>query len=112
MDGADSDRSDGVGHTYIVTTHMLPEGHPLFAAMMRSLPAGLIALGISRQLPHGSWWRKGLVLGTLNMGALIAGEALTPIELLGFALARTAMVAGQLPSPKPKVESARLPVLG
>lgn len=32
------------GTTYIVTTHMLPEGHPLFAAMMRALPAGLIAL--------------------------------------------------------------------
>lgn len=24
------------GTTYIVTTRMLPEGHPLFAAMMRS----------------------------------------------------------------------------
>lgn len=57
------------GTTYIVTTHMLPEGHPLFAAMMRSLPAGLIALVIARQLPRGSWWWKSLVLGTLNMGA-------------------------------------------
>lgn len=57
------------GTTYIVTTHMLPEGHPLFAAMMRSLPAGLIALLIARQLPRGSWWWKSLVLGTLNMGA-------------------------------------------
>lgn len=57
------------GTTYIVTTHLLPEGHPLFAALMRSLPAGLIALAISRQLPHGSWWWKSLVLGTLNMGA-------------------------------------------
>jgi len=57
------------GTTYIVTTHLLPEGHPLFAAMMRSLPAGLIALLIARQLPHGSWWWKSLVLGTLNMAA-------------------------------------------
>jgi probable blue pigment (indigoidine) exporter len=57
------------GTTYIVTTHMLPEGHPLFAAMMRSLPAGLIALLIARQLPRGSWWWRSLVLGTLNMGA-------------------------------------------
>ncbi len=57
------------GTTYIVTTHMLPEDHPLFAAMMRSLPAGLIALVIARQLPRGSWWWKSLVLGTLNMGA-------------------------------------------
>lgn len=57
------------GTTYIVTTHMLPEGHPLFAALMRSLPAGLIALLIARRLPHGSWWWKSLVLGTLNMAA-------------------------------------------
>jgi drug/metabolite transporter (DMT)-like permease len=57
------------GTTYIVTTHLLPEGHPLFAAMMRSLPAGLIALLIARRLPRGSWWWKSLVLGTLNMGA-------------------------------------------
>lgn len=57
------------GTTYIVTTHLLPEGHPLFAALMRSLPAGLIALAISRRLPRGSWWWKSLVLGTLNMGA-------------------------------------------
>lgn len=57
------------GTTYIVTTHLLPGGHPLFAAMMRSLPAGLIALLIARQLPHGSWWWKSVVLGTLNMAA-------------------------------------------
>lgn len=57
------------GTTYIVTTHMLPPGHPVFAALMRTLPAGLIALAISRQLPHGAWWWKSLVLGGLNMGA-------------------------------------------
>lgn len=57
------------GTTYIVTTHLLPEGHPLFAAMMRSLSAGLIALLIARQPPRGSWWWKSLVLGTLNMAA-------------------------------------------
>lgn len=59
------------GTTYIVTTHLLPEGHPLFAAMMRSLPAGVIALLIARQLPRGSWWWKSLVLGTLNMGMFL-----------------------------------------
>lgn len=57
------------GTTYIVTTHLLPEGHPLFAALMRALPAGLIATLIGRRLPRGSWWWKSLVLGTLNMGA-------------------------------------------
>lgn len=55
------------GTTYIVTSQLLPAGHPLFAAMMRSLPAGLIALALARRLPRGSWWWKSLVLGTLNM---------------------------------------------
>lgn len=71
------------GTTYIVTTHMLPEGHPLFAAMMRSLPAGLIALLIARQLPRGSWWWKSLVLGTLNMGAFFPLLFLAAQELPG-----------------------------
>ena len=57
------------GTTYIVTTHLLPDGHPLFAALMRSLPAGLIALVVSRRLPKGTWWWKSAVLGVLNMGA-------------------------------------------
>lgn len=57
------------GTTFIVTTHLLPEGHPLFAALMRALPAGVLALLIARRLPRGSWWWKSLVLGTLNMGA-------------------------------------------
>lgn len=56
------------GTTYLVTTHLLPEGHPLFAALMRSLPAGLIAILIARRLPRGVWWWRSLVLGTLNMG--------------------------------------------
>lgn len=71
------------GTTYIVTTHMLPEGHPLFAAMMRSLPAGLIALLLARQLPQGSWWWKSLVLGTLNMGAFFPLLFMAAQELPG-----------------------------
>lgn len=71
------------GTTYIVTTHMLPEGHPLFAAMVRALPAGLIALLIARQLPRGSWWWKSLVLGTLNMGAFFPLLFLTAQQLPG-----------------------------
>lgn len=55
------------GTTYIVTTRLLPEGHPLFAAFMRTFPAGVIALLLSRQLPSCSWWWKSFVLGGLNM---------------------------------------------
>lgn len=57
------------GTTYIVTTHLLPDGHPVFAALMRTLPPGVIALMASRQLPHGDWWWKSLALGSLNMAA-------------------------------------------
>lgn len=56
------------GTTYIVTTHLLPPGHALFAALMRCLPAGLLAIVITRRLPRGSWWWRSLVLGALNMG--------------------------------------------
>ncbi len=56
------------GTTYFVTTAFLPADHPLFAALMRALPAGLLGLLIARRLPHGDWWWKTLVLGTLNIG--------------------------------------------
>lgn len=56
------------GTTYLVTTAFLPADHPLFAALMRALPAGLIGLLIARRLPHGDWWWKAAVLGTLNIG--------------------------------------------
>lgn len=36
---------------------------------MRALPAGLLALLLTRTLPWGHWWWKALVLGTLNIGA-------------------------------------------
>lgn len=57
------------GTTYLVTTELLPAGHPLFAGLLRSLPAGLLAVLISRRLPHGSWWGKSFALGALNIAA-------------------------------------------
>lgn len=57
------------GTTYLVTTSLLPPGHPLFAGLMRALPAGLLAVAISRKLPQGTWWLKSLALGALNIGA-------------------------------------------
>ncbi len=58
------------GTTYAVTTELLPPGHPLFAGLMRALPAGLLALAVTRVLPRGDWWWKAAVLGVLNIGAL------------------------------------------
>ncbi|MEV0060822.1 EamA family transporter [Nocardia sp. NPDC050718] len=56
------------GTTYVVTTELLPPGHPLFAGVLRALPAGLIALALTRTLPHGAWWAKVAVLGVLLIG--------------------------------------------
>ncbi|NUP35759.1 MAG: EamA family transporter [Streptomyces sp.] len=58
------------GTTYVVTTQLLPPGHPLFAGMLRALPGGLLALAITRVFPRGDWWWKATVLGALNIGAL------------------------------------------
>lgn len=57
------------GTTYLVTTELLPTGHPLLAGLLRSLPAGLVALVIARTLPRGRWWLRSAVLGILNIGA-------------------------------------------
>lgn len=57
------------GTTYLVTTELLPAGHPLLAGLLRALPAGLLAMLIGRSLPHGAWWWKATALGVLNIGA-------------------------------------------
>ncbi|WP_202874313.1 EamA family transporter [Kribbella kalugense] len=60
------------GTTYLVTTEFLPPHRPLLAALLRSLPAGLLLVALTRVLPRGSWWWRALVLGTLNIGAFNA----------------------------------------
>ncbi|MEV6126263.1 EamA family transporter [Streptomyces violaceusniger] len=59
------------GTTYVVTTELLPHGHPLFAGLLRALPAGLIALAVTRTLPRGAWWGKAAALGVLNIGLFL-----------------------------------------
>ncbi|MEE2521941.1 EamA family transporter [Pseudarthrobacter sp. J75] len=59
------------GTTYVVTTELLPPGHPLFAALVRALPAGLIAIALTRAIPRGEWWWKSAVLGVLNIGIFL-----------------------------------------
>jgi len=51
-----------------VTDHFLPPDRPLFAAVVRALPAGLLLLGYRRQLPRGHWWWRSLVLGVFTIG--------------------------------------------
>ena len=56
------------GTTYLVTTELLPSGRPLFVALCRALPIGLLILMLTRQLPNGRWWWRAFVLGSLNIG--------------------------------------------
>jgi probable blue pigment (indigoidine) exporter len=71
------------GTTYVVTTELLPPGHPLFAGLMRALPAGLIGLAMTRVFPRGDWWWKAAVLGVLNIGAFFPLLFLTAERLPG-----------------------------
>ncbi|PIE12954.1 MAG: EamA family transporter [Rhodobacterales bacterium] len=54
------------GSTYLVTTELLPAGYPMTAALLRALPAGLILLAVTRDLPRGIWAIRVLILGALN----------------------------------------------
>src|SRR4051812_6940650 len=57
------------GSGYYVTETFLPPDRPLFGAMVRALPFGLLLLAFRPRLPHGTWWCRALLLGTLNVGA-------------------------------------------
>ncbi|MCP2294760.1 putative blue pigment (indigoidine) exporter [Nocardia amikacinitolerans] len=57
------------GSTYAVTTEFLPPDRPLFTALMRALPAGLVLLALTRTLPRGMWVGRAAALGVLNIGA-------------------------------------------
>lgn len=59
------------GTTYFVTTEYLPPDRPLLAGLLRALPAGLLLVAITRQVPRGDWWWRSLVLGTLNIGIFL-----------------------------------------
>lgn len=60
------------GSGYYVTETYLPPDRPLFGAMVRALPFGLLLLAFRPRLPSGIWWWRSLVLGTLNIGAFFA----------------------------------------
>lgn len=56
------------GSTYLVTTQLLPPDRPCWAALFRSLPAGIILLGLGWYLPRRNEWPKVLVLSALHIG--------------------------------------------
>ncbi|MET4046844.1 MULTISPECIES: EamA family transporter [unclassified Rhodococcus (in: high G+C Gram-positive bacteria)] len=71
------------GTTYLVTSEYLPAGHPLFSGLVRALPAGLLAIVLTRALPTGAWWPKAALLGVLNIGAFFPLLFLTAYRLPG-----------------------------
>lgn len=63
------------GSTYIVTTELLPPDRPFTAALLRTLPAGLLLVLWCRRWPAwGDWvgWRRLTVLAALNIGVFQA----------------------------------------
>ena len=60
------------GTTYWTTSELLPPDRPMFSAMLRALPIGLVMAAVLRTRPSGDWWWRSLVLGTLNIGAFFA----------------------------------------
>ncbi|WP_167736576.1 EamA family transporter [Nocardioides sp. 1609] len=83
------------GTTYLVTEQLLPPDRPLFAALMRALPAGLLLLVILRRLPTGDWWWRAAVLGACNIGLFFPLIFLAAYELPG-GLAATIQAASPL----------------
>ncbi|HTI24870.1 MAG TPA: EamA family transporter [Kutzneria sp.] len=84
------------GTNYFVTHEQLPAGYPLYGAVFRALPAGLLLLAVARKRPSGSWWWKSLVLGGLNTSVFftlvyVAAQAL-PTSLASMIMATSPVV--------------------
>ncbi|MHB1084546.1 MAG: DMT family transporter [Thiobacillus sp.] len=56
------------GSTYIVTTELLPPDRPFTAALLRTLPAGVLLVLYSWRLPKQREWFRLAVLSALNIG--------------------------------------------
>ncbi len=56
------------GSTYIVTTELLPPGLPFTAALLRTLPAGVLLTLCNRHLPKRGEWGRLALLSALNIG--------------------------------------------
>ena len=81
--------------TYAITQLWLPPGRPLFSAMVRCLPVGLLLLAWRRRLPTGDWRWKAAVLGILNFGGFFALLFVGAYRLPG-GLASTLQASGPL----------------
>ncbi|MFJ6838553.1 EamA family transporter [Streptomyces sp. NPDC091209] len=83
------------GTNYFVTHEFLPADHPLYGAALRALPAGLVLLALSRQMPRGVWWWRSAVLGLLNMSVFFV-LVYAASQLLPTSVASTVMAVAPL----------------
>ena len=106
------------GTTYLLTTNFLPPDRPLLAALMRSLPTGLV-LVVGSKLPSRVWLSRFLLLSVLWASAVFpllffaayhlpGGVAavinslgpicvvLVGVPILGTAIRRVQLIAGGL----------------
>ncbi len=87
------------GSTYYLTHAVLPDGAPLWGAILRALPGGLLLLALRRRLPRGSWWWRATVLGVLTTGPFFvlvyvaAQELPSGVASMIMALSPVAMMA-------------------
>ncbi|GGM49334.1 hypothetical protein GCM10012275_20240 [Longimycelium tulufanense] len=57
-----------MGTAFLVAATTLPPT-PLWNAVYRVAPAGVLLWALRPRMPHGSWWWRSLVLGGLNFSA-------------------------------------------
>ncbi|MCL9782657.1 EamA family transporter [Vibrio sp. S4M6] len=71
------------GSSYIVASHWLPSDSPLFTALVRALPSGLLLVLATRVIPKGIWWGRIALLGLLNIGLFFYGLFFAAMHLPG-----------------------------
>lgn len=83
------------GSNYYVTRQFLPAADPLWGAVIRAVPAGILLLIVCRRLPTGSWWWRSVVLGVLNVGAFFV-LVYVAAQLLPSGIAATIMASSAI----------------
>ncbi|MBM7504555.1 DMT family transporter [Agromyces aurantiacus] len=78
------------GSTYYVTREFLPADAPLWGAVLRALPAGLLLFAVRPRRPRGAWWWRAPILGALTVGVFFA-LVYVVAQLLPTSIASTVM---------------------
>ncbi|MBB5915354.1 putative blue pigment (indigoidine) exporter [Nocardia transvalensis] len=73
------------GTAFLATAHL--PGTPVWNAVYRVLPAGLLLLAVRPALPGGVWWARSILLGALNFGGFFALQAVAAHRLPGAVVA-------------------------